>query len=342
MRVRVFACLLAGASGGFASEEAFDFSPSVLVDPPARAAESLLEAKIEPTKYERRLQDAFAAETWEQGFSLAARLPVDEAFSLRQEFRTGLQSETVLGQELAATYRDALALLEKTSAELRASEALRLAVSVQQQWLATNSVPFAEILTYGAEAALRPMKATVLKLQAEWQERDEFSASASAQETYRLALEQELFPKRLTARAGVSFAHFADGLVAERETFARKLETALQWTPLAQTALTLGVELADQDALRADATAELYAVKLQQQLFPGGKVELQAGYEQRVQETLDALSRSGAWNLGAQSDFTLRDDWAAGFGVRYRQRSESPLLAPVDEVSLSLSIKGRF
>jgi hypothetical protein len=44
--------------------------------PPA-PAESLIEARIEPTKHELRFDNVFAAEKWEQGFLLAARLPLE-------------------------------------------------------------------------------------------------------------------------------------------------------------------------------------------------------------------------------------------------------------------------
>jgi hypothetical protein len=263
-------------------------------------------------------------------------------FRSGRSFAPGLQTETILGSELSAAYRDALAVLERTSAELRASEFLRLAASAQQQWVASNRVPFAEIVTYGTEASITPVKASVLKLQAEWQQHDEFAATASEQDTYRLALEQELIPKRLRASVGVAFVHFDDENLADRESFARKLDTALRWTPIEQTSLTLGAELADQAALHAGSSSGAYAVKLQRRLARRTKLELQAGYEQRTLESLDARSSNEVWNLGAQSDFTLRDDLAAGLGLRYRQRHDSLFPRPEDEVSLSLSVKGRF
>ena len=338
--------LLASLGGiAFAVDEEFAVTaPRVLlITPVAVASDSLLEAKIEPTKHELRFDNVLAAERWEQNFQFAARLPVAEAFSLRQEFRAGLQNETVLGDELSTVFRDALTTLEKTSAELRASEALQLAASVQQQWLANNSVPFAEIVTYGAEMKYSPVKTTTVKLQLELSERDEFAATQSAQESYRLALEQELVPKRLAAAAGASLGHADDAVLAERESFTRKLDGSLKWTPLAATSLTLGGERSARDAVALVEGGEAYAVKVQQQLFARSKLELQAGYELHTRSPLDAATSTGsAWNLGANSDFALRDEWNAGVGIRYRLRDESASPVPSDELSLTLSVKGRF
>ena len=316
---------------------------SILVAPLATPAASLVEFQIEPTKRELRFDDVLAAERWEQNFQLAARLPIAEAFSLRQEFRTGLQSETVLGDELTTLYRDALAMLEKTSVELRASEALRLAASVQQQWLATNSVPFAEIVTYVVEGKFSPVKAVSVKLQLEWQDREEFTATETAQETYRLSLEQDLVPKRLAAGAGAALGHFDDLAIDDREHFTRKLEGSLKWTPLAATALTLGGELSAREASALVESGEAYAVKLQQQLFTRSKLELQAGYELHTRSPLDAAATAGtSWTLGANSDFAVGESWNAGAGVRYRLHEEAASVAPIDELSFTLSVKGKF
>lgn len=346
MRVRllvslfVFACVVASAT-----EVEFTLTEprAVLIAPLARPADSLIEAEIEPTKHEMRFDDVLAAERWEQNFQLATRLPVAEAFSLRQEFRSGVQNETVLGDELTTVFHDALAMLEKTAAELRASEALRIAASIQEQWLATNSVPFAEIVTYGVEAKFSPVKTTTVKLQLEWQDRDEFAATQSDQETYRLTLEQELVPKRLTAGAGAAFGHFDDATFADRENFTRKMEGSLKWTPLAATTLTLGGEVSAREALALVESGEAYAVKVQQQVFTRSKLELQAGYELHTRSPLDAAEIAGAtWTLGANSDFALRDDWNAGVGVRYRLREAPSGAPPADELSLTLSVKGKF
>ncbi|MGB8169801.1 MAG: hypothetical protein WCF18_20030 [Chthoniobacteraceae bacterium] len=315
----------------------------LIVAPFTPPAESLIEAQIEPTKHELRFDDVLAAERWEQNFQLAARLPVAEAFSLRQEFRTGLQNETVLGDELTTIFHDALAMLEKTSAELKSSEALRIAASVQQQWLATNSVPFAEIVTYGVEAKYSPAKTTAVKLQLEWQDRAEFAATQSGQETYRLTLEQELVPKRLAASTGASLGHFDDAIFAERESFTRKMEGSLKWTPLAATALTLGGELSAREALALVETGEACAVKVQQQIFARSKLELQAGYELQTRSPLEAAPTAGtAWTLGANSDFAVGESWNAGAGVRYRLRDDTAAAPTSDELSFTLSVKGKF
>lgn len=343
----LFALVFAGCCAGFALAEDAAFSlaepRSLLVAPAAPRADSLVEATIEPTKHEIRFADVTSTEHWEQNFQLAARLPVAEAFSLRQEFRTGLQSDTVLGQELASTYRDALAMLEKTAAELRASEALRIAASIQQQWIANNSVPFAEIVTYGAEAKFTPVKATTIKLQLELAQREEFVASQSAQETCRLALEQELIEKRLSVATGGSLAHSDEAVSADRESVTRRFDGSLKWTPAEPTTLTLGGELSTRDAVALVESGKAYAAKLQQKLSAWAKLELQAGYELRTRSPLDDAQAAGsAWNLGANSDFALHEDWNAGLGVRYRLHDDAPVATPADELSLTLSVKGRF
>jgi hypothetical protein len=329
----------------FAVDAEFELTErrTLLITPVLVASDSLLDAKIEPTKHELRFDDVRSTERWEQNFQLAARLPVAETFSLRQEFRAGLQNETVLGQELSTAFRDAVAVLEKTSAELRASEALLLAASVQDQWIANNSVPFAEIVTYGVEAKFTPVKVTTVRLQLEWQERDEFAATQSEQETYRLALEQELVPKRLTAATGASLAHADDLVLTDRESFTRKMDGSLKWTPLAATAVTLGAELSTREAVSLVEGGEAYALKVQQQLFARSKLELQGGYELHTRSILDEVTRTGAaWNLGASSDFAVREDWNAGVGVRYRLRDEPTGALVGDELSLTLSVKGKF
>jgi len=326
--------LLAGA--GIGDEFSLTESREVLVRPAPVAGEpSLFEARIDPTKREVRFDDVFAAERWEQGFLLAARLPVTEALSLRQELRTGLQTETVLGDELSATYRDALTMLERTAAELQASEALRLSVSAQQQWLATNSVPFAEIVTYGGEAKFSPAKTTTVKLQLELAERAEMSGAESVQETYRLSLEQELVPKWLSATGGAALVD-AEGPAA----LGRRGEASLKWTPLAATALTLGGERGVRETAAERETRDAVSLKVQQQVFVGSKLELQAGYDLRTRSPLDGPEAAGAgWNLGVNSDFALREDWRAGIGVRYREDAAAPR---PEEVSFSLSVKGKF
>lgn len=339
----LFLALLGGIA--FAVEADFALTPprTLLIAPLVVASDSLLEAKIEPTKHELRFDDVLAAERWEQNFQLAARLPVEEAFSLRQEFRAGLQNETVLGDDLSTFFRDALTTLEKTSAELLASEAFRIAASIQEQWLANNSVPFAEIVTYGAEMKFSPVKTTTVKLQLELSERDEFAATQSKQENYRLALEQELVPKRLSAAAGASLGHADDAVLADRESFARKVDGSLKWTPLAATSLTFGGERSAREAVALVEGGEAYAVKLQQQLFARSKLELQAGYELHTRTPFDAEPATGSvWNWSANSDFAFRDEWNAGVGLRYRLREDaaSPVLS--DELSLTLSVKGRF
>jgi hypothetical protein len=329
----------------FATEVEFSLvePPPILIAPAAPPADSLIEAQIEPTKHEMRYDNVLAAERWEQNFQLAARLPVAETFSLRQELRAGLQNETVLGDELSTTFKDALAMLEKTAAELRASEALRLAASIQEQWLATNSVPFAEIVTYGVEAKYSPVKTTTVKLQLEWQDRNEFAATQTDQENYRLTLEQELVPKSLVAAGGAALGHSDVVEFADRESFTRKLEGSLKWTPLAATALTLGSDLSTRESPALVESGEAYAVKVQQQLFARSKLELQAGYELHTRSPLEAAAAGdAAWTLGANSDFALHEDWNAGVGVRYRQRTETTNPLPADELSFSLSVKGKF
>ena len=346
MRPWMPALFLAALSGiGFAVEADFALTPprSLLIAPLVVASDSLFEAKIEPTKHELRFDNVLAAERWEQNFQFAARLPVAEAFSLRQEFRAGLQNETVLGDELSTSFRDALTTLEKTSAELLASEAFRIAASIQEQWLANNSVPFAEIVTYGAEMKFSPVKTTTVKLQLELGERDEFAATQSEQENYRLALEQELVPKRLSAAAGLARGHADDLERADRESFTRKLDGLLKWTPLAVTTLSLSGERSAREAVALVEESAGYALKVQQQIFASSKLELQAGYELHTRSPLAAAPSAGvAWNLGANSDFAFGDEWNAGVGVRYRQREASGGPLPAEELSLTLSVKGRF
>ncbi|MEA3209981.1 MAG: hypothetical protein QOE70_3038 [Chthoniobacter sp.] len=347
MRVRLCLSLLAlGTALASATDEgAFDYATApraILVRPPGPPADSLLQATIEPTKRELRFDDVLAAERWEQNFALTTRLPIDESFSLRQEFRAGMQSESVLGNELSIAFRDALAVLEKTAAELRVSEAWRLEASIQEQRLANNSIPFAEIVTYGAEAKFAPAPTTAVKLQLELQQRDEFTAGESAQDTWRLALEQDLVPKLVKASAGVSMVHFVDAQVAERESLAEKFEWSLKWSPIARTALLLGAERTSREALTLSEAMDSYAVKLQQQLFGKSKIELQAGYESHLRTALEPILPDAVWSLGANSDFAVHEDWNAGLGVRYRLREEPALLTPADELSLTLSLKGRF
>lgn len=351
MRLRIVASLLLLANGAAAIEAAFEFTAEreVLLPPPAVAAESLIEARFEPTKHELRVSDFPAVEKWEQGFLLHARLPVDETFSLRQEFRTGLQTENILENGLSATYRDALALLEKTSAEVRASDALRLAASIQQQWLATNRVPFAEIVTYGTEAVAKPVKSVTLKLHAEWQQRDDFAGVVAEQQTYRLAVDEEWIPKKLKASAGAALLDSADE--AGREISERKWDAALFWSPDGdRIAFTLGADLADR-GITASSQSEQgasvdrvvnYHAKLRQRLFARSQIELQGGRELHPLESPNGLPSAEAWTLGANSDFHLREDWNAALGLRYRLRDEPLPLAPADEFSLTLSVKGRF
>ncbi len=334
----VVSFLLLTSSFGRGEEFSLTEPREILLRPaPGPAADSPIEARIDPTKREVRFDDVLAAERWEQGFLLAARLPVTEALSLRQELRTGLQTETILGDEFSATYRDALTMLERTAAELQASEALRLAVSAQQQWLATNSVPFAEIVTYGGEAKYSPTKTTTVKLQLELAERTETVGTEAVQETYRLSLEQELVPKWLGAAGGGALSMNDD---AEGESRGYRYDASLKWTPLAATTVTLGGERGTRGTGDEIESRDAVAVKLQQQLFAGSKLELQAGYDLRTRSPLDGPEVAGAgWNLGMNSDFSLREDWRAGVGVRYRE--EATTLKP-EEVSFSLSVKGKF
>lgn len=315
----------------------------VIVMPVAPAMESLIEAQIEPTKHEVRYDNVLEAERWEQNFRLATRLPIAGAFSLRQEFRTGLQNETVLGHALSTSFRDALVMLEKTSAEVKASEALRIAASIEQQWLATNSVPFAEIVTYGVETKYSPTKATTVKLQMEGQERDEFAATQSGQETFRLVLEQELVMKRLAAGVGLTLGHFNDVIMPEREYFNGKLEGSLAWTPLTTTVLTLGGGVSAREAAALAESSEDYTLHLRQQLFARSKLELQAGYQMHARLPLETPETAGsAWKLGANSDFALRDDWNAGVGVLYRVREDHASETLGEELSFTLSVNGKF
>jgi hypothetical protein len=96
--------------------------------------------------------------------------------------------------------------------------------------------------------------------------------------------------------------------------------------------------------------AEADALKLQQQLFARSKVELQAGYELHTRAPLDSTASalpgtSGtatAWTLGANSDFTLREDWTTGLGLRYRQPEDHtpPRPPPANSPSASRSRGG--
>jgi hypothetical protein len=338
MRFARFGCLLLlSAAPGRSDEFSLVETPIRLIAPASQAEPSLLEARVEPTKREVRFDDVLAAERWEQGFLLTARLPVTEALSLRQELHTGLQTETVLGDELSSTYHDALAMLERTAVELLASERLRLAVSAQQQWLATNSVPFAEIVTYGGEAKYSPGKTTTAKLQLEVSDRAEVSGAESDQETYRLSLEQELVPKWLSAAGGAALVVADDALT---ESVARRYEASMKWTPLAATALTLGGEHAVRESTAEIEARRAYGLKVQQQLFAGSKLELQAGCDLHTRSPLDGPEVAGAgWNLGASSDFAIREDWRAGIGVRYREEAAAP---QPEELSFTLSVKGKF
>jgi hypothetical protein len=182
-----------------------------------------------------------------------------------------------------------------------------------------------------------------VKLQLELTERDEYAATESGQETYRLALEQELVAKKLMAAAGGSLGHSEDLTFPERENFTRKVDGSLKWTPHAATSLTLGGEHSERETVAAVEDREAYALKLQQQLFARSKLELQGGYEVQTRSPLDGPPVAGSvWNLGANSDFALDQDWIAGVGVRYRLREETISPAPADELSLTLSVKGRF
>jgi hypothetical protein len=349
MRLWILASLAALTNCVAANESAFEFTAQreVLARPPAVAAESLIEAKFEPTKYELRAADGPAVEKWEQGFLIHARLPVDETFSLSQDLRTGVQTETILGTAFATTYRDALSLLEKTSAEFRASEALRLAASIQQQWLATNQIPFAEIVTYGTEAVAKPAPRTSLRLQAEWQERQEATGANAAQQAYRLAVDEEFVPKKL--KAGLSAALVDSGDAAGRTIAERKWGAALFWSPDGErTALTLGAELADRDIADAtDSALEMervtnYHLKVRQRILTCSQIEFQAGRELHTADSSGDLPVADAWNLGANSEFSLREDWNAALGLRYRLRDDAPSLTPAHEFSLTLSVKARF
>lgn len=351
MRLRILASLLAFANCAAADEAAFEFAeqPEILVAPPAAAVESLIEAKFEPTKRDLRVDGLLTAEKWEQGFLLHARLPVDEMISLRQDFRTGLQTETILGDALATTYRDALTLLEKTSAELRASEALRIAASIQQQWLANNQVPFAEIISYGTEVVAKPAPSVTLKLQAEWQEREEVAGPVAEQQAYRLAIDEEFIPKKLKVIVGAGIVDSKDAM--GHEVSERKWNAALFWSPDGdQTMCTLGVDLAERESggdARLAQGPELdrvasYHLKLRQRWFARSHVELQAGRELHAPDSSNGMASTETWNLGTNSDFLFRDELNAGLGLRYRLRDDSSASVVGNEFSLTLSLKGRF
>jgi hypothetical protein len=201
-------------------------------------------------------------------------------------------------------------------------------------------VPFAEIVTYGAEARFTPVKTTAVKLQLESSQRAEFVGTQSAQATYRLALEQELVPK-LKATAALARVHSAEDVAPANESNTDRLEGSLQWSPLAATSFTLGAESNARETAALREVTDAVAVKMQQQLFTRSKLELQAGYELLTRAPLDAPPAAG-WSVGANSDFALHEDWNAGLGVRYRLREEPAAATPVDELSLTLSVKGRF
>jgi hypothetical protein len=328
------------------AEFAIEAPRTLLVAPAEVKAPSLVEATLGPTTHEFRADDSvFAAERWGQDFLLTARLPVTEALSLRQELRSGLQSETVLGDPLSASFRDAFTMLEKTAAELRASEALRIAATIQQQWLATNSVPFATITTYGAEARFAPVKATTFKLQAEWQERTDLAAAAlSEQDAYRAALEQTLAAGLVTAEAGTAVLLAKEAAPAAEGSVTGRLDGTLKWTPLQDSALALGAELSTRDAAILGETTRAYALRLQQRLDATSRVEFLAGYTAHTHTDAagTAPDPEGRWNVGASSEIGLAQDVAAGFGVRYQVRDEAPLLFAPEDLSITLSLKGRF
>ena len=182
---------------------------------------------------------------WEQGFILHARLPVDDGFSIRQDIRAGLQTETVLGDALSSTYRDALTLLEKTSAELRATEALRVTASIQEQWLANNQVPFAEIMLPTAQRPWPdPCKPSPGQAPGRMagarriRPRGRGTADVSAGR-----VDQEFVPKKLKASVGGVVYDSEDA--TGRTISERKWDAALFLSPDGErTALTLGADLA--------------------------------------------------------------------------------------------------
>lgn len=314
---------------------------AVLIAPaPVAAGSSLFQLTAEPTKHQVRWVGG-EGESWQQGIGLATRLPVGEAVSLVQEFKAGLQVETTFTDLLSTASRDALTTLERTAAELRLSEALKWEVSAQQQWLANNSVPFAEIVSYGTELKFAPSKTGSVALQAQWEEREQFPAPAGVQQSYRVTGERQLGSPAVRASAGAAYAVQEDA----GEAITTKLESALKWTPVKATTFTLRLDetrraLPLQGELEI---ADLLGVILQQQLHAQSRVELQAGYELRSRTRDEtALAESSAWNLGASSDIRLLENTAAGFGVRYRLREDSPFTAPTEEVSFTLSVKGQF
>ena len=317
----------------------------VIVRPAAQPAPSLAEARVEPTRRERRSGGEFDIDVWTQDFTLAYRLPIAEPFALRQEFRAGVQAENGLfGDEFEAALRDAVTIAERTAALLQLTESFKAELSVQDQWLAQNSVPFAEIVTYGAEAAWSPAKQTQVKARLALDQREEATGGASGRQTVRLAIEQEFVPARVKASAAASVAHQDDALVAEKEARIEKIEAALKWTPFSPTTFALHYERGEKTLLTLDETefAQLYGFKLQQQLFPQMKLELNAAHDARLREALDSATRTGTWNLGASSDLTLLENWNAGVGIRYRFRDDTLLTAPPEELSLTLSLKGKF
>lgn len=335
--------LLLGASAWAAEESEFSTeTPRALIIAPATVApDSLVTFSIEPTRHELIAdQNVFAAERWGQDFLVTARLPLTDALSLREEWRSGLQSETVLGDAFAATYRDALSMLEKTAAELRASEAWRIAATVQQQWLATNSVPFAEIVTYGAETKFTPVKTTTLKLQAEWQVRTEQPAAPNEQDSCRLSLEQTLVPQLLSADAGVGLSALEAAAVSRNSGVTRKLDGSLKWTPAATTALILGGAFSTRDTAAVDEATRAYGLKLQQRIAAAARVELNANYTESAPAGI--VTTDGAWALGANSEIGLARDVNAGLGVRYQLRDDAPAAFAPQDLSFTLSLKGQF
>lgn len=312
----------------------------ILAPPPRAETDSLLLATIEPTKRELRFDDVLAAERWEQNFHLLSRLPLDETFTLKQEFRAGMQNETILGDAVTTQFRDAITAMEKSSAEWAVTEALKLALAIQQQLLANNSVPFAEITTYGVQGTVSPTKTTTLKLEASWQDKQEFTGALSDQENYRIALEQQVQQLKASVAGGLSRADLAS--TVELESLIRKAELALRWNPLPATVLTLASELAWQELRATDELIETYALKLEQRLASFGKVELQAARELRASETAGLLTDRSAWSLGANSTLALHEAWNAGFGVRYKLQEAPDFVTPVDELSFTLSLRTSF
>ena len=344
MHLRHLAAVVLVSSAAAQDDATFEASAprEVIVRPAAQPAPSVVEARVEPTKRERRTGGEFDIDVWTQDFTLAYRLPIAEPFALRQEFRAGVQTENGLfNEESEAALRDAVTVTERTAALLQLSDSLKAELSVQAQWLAQNSVPFAEIVTYGAEAAWSPARQTHVKARLALDQREETAGAASEQETVRLAIEQDIAPARVKASAAASVAHQDD---AVKEARIEKIEAALKWTPFTPTSFALHYERGEKTMLTLDETesAQLYAFKLQQQLFPQMKIELNAAHDARLREALESATRTGTWNLGASSDLILLENWNAGVGIRYRFRDDTLLTAPPEELSLTLSVKGKF